>query len=269
MLTSAGIVLLYLSMYGAFGFYHLISQRAAGVFLLLLVAESALLALAYEAPAIALMAVLGGLLTPALMHSEHDQYASLFTYLGVLNAGVVWLLLRRNWPLVGTVSLLGTQLLFWLWFDENYHPEKLAWALGFQAVIYGLFLLQSLLANLLANRRAGWEGLARMLGNAGLWSAAAYVLLDDDYHAWLGALAVTMAALYAGLARCLIKSRVRDDRLLLASVAIAMGFLALAIPLQADAPGWRWAGRLKRACYGGPACGSAPCRYGLWRRHWP
>ena len=80
-------MLLYLSIYGAFGFYHLINQRAAGLFLLVLVAESALLALAYEAPAIALMAVLGGLLTPVLMHSEHDQYVSLFIYLAVINLG--------------------------------------------------------------------------------------------------------------------------------------------------------------------------------------
>ena len=103
MLTAGGVVLLYLSTYGAFGFYHLIGQRAAGLMLALIVAESGLLALRYEAPAIALMAVIGGLLTPLLMHADRDQYAALFSYLTVLDAGIVCLLLRRHWPAIGVV----------------------------------------------------------------------------------------------------------------------------------------------------------------------
>ncbi|HEX4150250.1 MAG TPA: DUF2339 domain-containing protein, partial [Pirellulales bacterium] len=187
---------------------------------------------------------------------------SLFTYLAVLNVGAVWLLLRRNWPLIGTVSLLGTQLLFWLWYGENYHPEKLSWALGFQVVIYGLYLLQSLLANLRSGRTASWEDLTRMLASAGLLSAAAYVLLDDDYRAWLGALAVAMAAVYAGLARLLLTARKRDDRLLLTAVAIAMGFLAFAFPLQADAP-WvalGWAAEASVLWWAGVRIRSMPLR---------
>ncbi len=232
MLTAGGVVLLYLSIFAAFGFYHLAGQREAGVFLFLLVAESALLALAYEAPAIALMALMGGLLTPVLMHSEHDQYKSLFLYLGLLNAGVIWLLLRRAWSLLGTVALLGTQLLFWGWYSENYHPEKLAWALGFQAFLFSLHWLHSLLVNAVRRRPAGWEDVARMLLNATFGFAAAYILLDDDYHAWLGSIAVALAGVYALSARWLLRG---NSRLLLTAVAIAAGLLALAIPLQANA----------------------------------
>jgi len=68
------------------------------------------------------------------------------------------------------------------------------------------------------------------------------VLLKPDYRDWLGTLAVGMAAVYALAARWLLSYR-RDDGLAqLTALAIAMGFLALAFPLQADAPwvalGW-------------------------------
>lgn len=242
MLTAAGIVLLYLSMFGAFGFYHLVAQREAGIFLFVLVIEAALLALAYEAPAIALMAVIGGLLTPVLMHSERDQYISLFTYLSVLNVGVVGLLLLRAWPATGTVALLGTHLIFWAWYGENYHPEKFAWALGFPAFVFVVYLLHNLLVNFWRSRKANWEDVVRLLLNAALWTAAAYVLLDDDYHVWMGSLAVGMAAVYALVARCVLANRDRDNRLVLAALAVAMSYLALAFPLQANAPwvslGW-------------------------------
>src|SRR5205085_5680293 len=106
MLTSAGVVLLYLATFASFGYYHLLPQDQAVLFLIGLILETAALAVLYEAPAIAVMAVVGGLLTPVLLHSERDQYVNLFTYLALLNAGVVGLALFRHWPVVGTLALL-------------------------------------------------------------------------------------------------------------------------------------------------------------------
>jgi len=112
MLFAGGVVLLYLATYGAFGYYHLIPQRSAAIFLMALVAESAALAALYEAPAIALMALIGGLLTPLLLHTDVDQYRSLFAYLLFLNAGLAGLAFFKRWRAIGNVALLGTQLLF-------------------------------------------------------------------------------------------------------------------------------------------------------------
>src|SRR5262249_17506880 len=81
MLTGAGVVLLYLAASSAFGFYHLLPQRAAAPYLVIVVLETMLLAALYDAPALALVAVLGGLLTPVLMPSETDRYTALFLYL--------------------------------------------------------------------------------------------------------------------------------------------------------------------------------------------
>src|SRR6185369_2994676 len=55
-LTAGGIVLLYLSTYAAFGYYHLVGQKTAFAFLAILIAEAGALALVYNAPAIAIMA---------------------------------------------------------------------------------------------------------------------------------------------------------------------------------------------------------------------
>jgi hypothetical protein len=74
-LTAGGIVLLYLSSYAAFGYYHLVGQKTAFIYLAILIAEAAALALVYNAPAIAIMALLGGFLNPILLHSGRDPHS--------------------------------------------------------------------------------------------------------------------------------------------------------------------------------------------------
>lgn len=235
MVSGAGIVVLYLVTYSAFGFYHLLPPYHAGYLLALMVVESMLLAAVYNSPAIGFVAVLGGLVTPLLLQTDHDSYQALFLYLAVLDIGVVLLMLLRRWPLVGTLALVGTHVVFWMWYGENYHPEKFGWALGFQLAVYAIFLIQVFIALLARCERESREDLGRLILHAVLWFAAFYVLTVDDYRMWLGSAAVAMATLYALLARVALAWRPASTRLLLTSLAVASGFVAWAMPIQAEA----------------------------------
>lgn len=235
MATAGGVAILYLATFGSFGYYHLIPRDQAAIFLILLVVESAALAVLYDAPAIALMAIIGGLLTPILLRSDHDQYRSLFTYLLILNAGVAGVALFRRWPALGTVALIGTQALFWGWYQVNYHPEKLGWAIGFQTALFVLFLSHSLRAHVVRRRTANLEDLVRLVLNGFLFAVAAYVLLDDAYHVWMGSLMIGLAIVYTALGGLVMRLRPDDQRQLLVVVAVGLAFLAMVFPLQADA----------------------------------
>ncbi|MGA2033370.1 MAG: DUF2339 domain-containing protein [Thermoguttaceae bacterium] len=235
MLTAGGIVLIYLSTFGAFGYYHLLPREQATVFLVVLIAESALLAVLYDAPAIAVMALVGALLAPVLLRSEHDQYRSLFLYLATVDAGALLLILYRAWPALGTLALLGTHALFWTWFDTHFHPEKRTAAACFQIGLFLLFLAYSSAAHLLRRRRAGVEDLLRLVLNAALFFAAMYTLFDVDYHVWMGTLAIGMAITYTLLGWVLVATRPTDLRHFLVAAAVAMGFVATVFPLEAGA----------------------------------
>ena len=235
MLTGAGTVVLYLATYSAFGFYRLLPQQAAGAFLLVIVVESMLLAVLYEASVLGLMAVLGGLITPLLMQSERDEYQALFIYLALLNTGVLVLLTFRNWMAIGTVAFLGTQGLYWLWHVQNYHPEKLAWAIGFQAAVCVMFVAQAMLVHVVRGRKAGVEDLVRLVLVAGFWFAAAYLLLRPEHDMWMGSLALAMAALYVALAWLVLARAPSSARLLLTLLALGIAHIAVALPIEADA----------------------------------
>jgi uncharacterized membrane protein len=235
MVTAAGLVLLYLATFASFGFYRLVPQFVAGAFLLVLVVQSALLAVRYDSPATALMTLVGGFLTPLLLVSEIDQYVALFTYLAFLNSGVMLLSVWRHWRVLGLAALAGTNLLYWIWYAGNYHPEKLVAALCFQGVVFALFLAHSLAGQWLGLRRLGWPELVLLVVNPFNYFGAVYVLLNRDYGEWLGTVAVLLATGYVVLCRLLMVPEWRDNRVVLASLAVALGFVALAFPIQADA----------------------------------
>jgi uncharacterized membrane protein len=237
MLSSAGIVLLYLTTFAAFGYYHLMPRDRAGLFLAVLVAESAALAVLYDAPAIAILALIGGLLSPVLLHSDQDQYRALFTYLAVLDAGVVGLALFRRWVILAPLALLGTQALYWGWHLSRYHPEKLAAALTFQVVLFALFIAHDVLAPALKRQRAHPVQLVLVVVNGFLFSLASYVLLDWDYHAWLPALAIGLAVVYVVLAGWVQERSPEDDWLQLVVVTVGLGLVAVAVALRGEA-GW-------------------------------
>ena len=229
-LTAGGIVLLYLSTYAAFGYYHLVEQKTAFVYLAVLIAEAAALSLIYNAPAIAIMALIGGLLTPVLLHSDRDQYRSFFTYLVVLDAGALALL--KHWRGLSSIAYYGTQLLFWIWYDENYHHQKRGAVLIFQLAIFLLFLLAHLARELLRRDSATLEDALLLLANPFVFFATAYHLLNPTHHDWMGAFAIVMALLYAGIAKILLSRSAEGRREILLLIAVALTFVTIAIPIQ-------------------------------------
>jgi uncharacterized membrane protein len=229
-LTAGGIVLLYLSTYAAFGYYHLIGQTTAFGFLAILMAEAAALSLVYNAPAIAIMALIGGLLTPVLLHSDRDQYRQFFTYLVILDAGALALL--KHWRGLSSIAYYGTQLLFWTWYDENYHHQKRGAVLIFQTAIFLLFLLAHLARELLRRDTGTLEDALLLLVNPFVFFATAYHLLNPTHHDWMGAFAIGMALLYAGVAKILLSRRVQSRREILLLIAVALTFVTIAIPIQ-------------------------------------
>lgn len=264
-LTGGGIAILYLSIYAAFGYYHLIDQRGAFVFLAVIVAEAFLLAAAYNAPSIAIMALVGGFLVPELLSTGRDQYATLFTYIVLLDLGMLGVVIGRSWRWIGSLAYAGTQLLFWGWYSEHYHPEKRLAALLFQTAIFLLFMLADLAPNL-RRRAAGWEEWVRLAVNPFVFYATCYALLNDDRHDWMAALALLLAVVYAALARAELALRPSDRRILLVTLGTALTFVTLAIPVQLES-NWitiAWGVEAVAMLWAGLETGARPLRAFSW-----
>ncbi len=246
-LTAGGVVLLYLSTYASFGYYHLATQKAAFAYITILIAEAAGLALLYDAPAIAVMALIGGFLNPILLRSDRDQYRSLFGYIFALDVGTLALL--KQWPGLSSLAFFGTHVLFWLWYGDNYHPRKLAAVLILQAAVFLSFLLAHLARRFLKRQEIGFDDLSAftsnplkfvstfedftlLLINPYAFFATSYFLLNGNHHDWMGVFAIGMALLYAGAAKLLLDRRATTRAEMLLLIGVALTFVTLAIPIQ-------------------------------------
>ncbi len=230
-LTSGGVVLLYLSTYAAFGYYHLVPQKPAFAFLTILIAEAAILSLIYGAPAIAIMALIGGFLTPLLLHSDRDQYLSLFGYVLVLDLGALAVL--KHWRGLRTIAFVGSHLLFWIWYDQHYTEQRLFIVILFQSAVFLVFLTENLAARLFRRHDAiSIESIWLLVVNPFVFFITSYQLLNPFYHDWMGAFAIVMAIVYSGAAKLLIdRSNVKQVELL-SLIGIALTFTTLTIPIQ-------------------------------------
>ena len=246
-LTGGGIVLLYLSAYASFAFYQLAPQRAAFVYMTILIAEAAGLALLYRAPAIAVMALLGGFLTPVLLHSDRDQYQTLFAYIFALD--VATLAFLKRWWGMSSLAFAGTHLLFWVWYLDSYEPHKLGAVMTFQTAVFLAFLLAHVGQRLLTKQPIKFDDFADLAGdplkfftslerfsllvlNPFVFFATAYSLLDPNYHAWMGTLAVGMALIYAGAAKLLLDRKATTRTEFVLMIGVSLAFITLAIPIQ-------------------------------------
>ena len=248
-LTAGGIVLLYLSAYASFAFYQLAPQRAAFVYMTILIVEAAGLALLYRAPAIAVMALLGGFLTPVLLHSDRDQHQTLFGYIFALD--VATLVFLKRWWGMSSLAFAGTHLLFWVWCLDSYEPHKLGAVMTFQTAVFLAFLLAHVGQRLLTKQPVKFEDFADLTDdplkfftslerfsllvlNPFVFFATAYSLLDPAYHAWMGTFAVGMALIYAGAAKLLLDRKATTRTEFVLMIGVSLAFITLAIPIQLE-----------------------------------
>ncbi len=114
-LTGAGIAVLYLSVYAAFGFYHLILQWFAFLLLFLISGMALALSIRYGAQAITALGLFGGYLTPLLLSTADDHPWFLFGYLLLLNTLGIGLARKRNWRGLEIITFVATALIYGDW----------------------------------------------------------------------------------------------------------------------------------------------------------
>ncbi len=139
-ITGTGVGILFLSIYAAFGFYHLIAQGLAFVCMLAITAMAVALALRYGSQAIAALGLFGGYITPILLSSGEDRPWFLFSYVLLLSAGAVVLAKRRDWRGIEILSFAGTAILYGGWLADKFQKphDRLVATLAL-AAFYGLY----------------------------------------------------------------------------------------------------------------------------------
>ena len=235
-LAGGGLAILYLSLYAANTIYGLLATGTTFALMSAVTVAGIAVAVASDRQATAVLAVLGGLLTPVLVSSEHPDERVLFCYLLVLGALVLGIARRRSWIALNRLSWTGSMiLLFSALMAQPAAPRPVA-RLVLLTAMAGLFAAVPLVQAWLDRHPVATPDLWIVVGNAAAYFCAIYVTLERWQPRLEGGWALLLGVAYVAIARA-HKQRVPGDN---ATVDVHLGnaivFVAIAFPLAFDGP---------------------------------
>lgn len=222
-LCATGVVALYGVTYAAHGYYHFAAFTPMVSFGIMsaITIGAFLLAVRMEAQVVAILGMLGGFLTPILCSTGQDNPFGLFSYIALLDIGVLAVAMRMGWMHLAPLAAAGTAFMQMGWILAFYAKGDYAFGnrlwipvsvfLGFAA----LFTAVSWWQSQPRDRRNGdtsanlyIPGAALMLCASAMLAAMAFAAfpMNPDRPAILFSYALAVHALVMVLAW-------RDDRL--------------------------------------------------------
>lgn len=233
-LAGGGISIFYITTTLAFREYALFSQSVAFVMLIIITLFSVLLSLLYNRQELALFSLIGGFLAPFMVSTGSGNYIVLFSYILILNSGMLLVSMRRNWKLIGVFSYVLSLLFFWMWLGISYKSTDIVGA----ALFAGLFFAQFYSLALIKYRREGntltkFQLFLILSNNLSMLLALIYVL-DGEYSYLIGLATLILALVNVLVMIALFKIKEIGKDLKYTLVAVVISLVSLAIPIQLE-----------------------------------
>lgn len=129
-LDAAAIAILFSTFFAAHALWDLIPAAATFGLLALVTALAVVLSIRRESLFIAVLGLLGGFATPALLSTGENRPIPLFAYILLLNVGLAWVAYRQTWPILTALTLALTTIYQWGWVFKFLSQSELPLALG-------------------------------------------------------------------------------------------------------------------------------------------
>lgn len=180
-LVSGGFAIMYFVTYFAYSSYALLSQLTAFGLMTMFTVFTVAAALAYNRQVIAHIGLVGAYAVPFLLSTDSGNYLALFSYMTVVNVGILAISLKRYWRPIFYTSSAFTWAIFYAWFVAKYSAaEHFTLALIFLAVFFAIFFATKLAqARLFESGAKKREDLASALATAFIFYSFCFAIGDD------------------------------------------------------------------------------------------
>lgn len=238
LLQGCGVGVLYLTVYAAARFYHLLPYGFSFAVMFCLVILSGILAVLQDASALAVSGIIGGFLAPVLMSTGSGSHVALFSYYALLNLGIVGIARHRAWRELNLVGLVFTFGIASLWGGRYYQPLYFSTTEPFLILFFLFYVAISVLYALgqPMNLKGYVDG--TLVFGVPLVAFGLQYGLVRDFEYGLAISALGLGLFYILLATLLWRRRIEGLRMVTESfLAFGVVFGSLAIPLALDG---RW-----------------------------
>lgn len=259
-LLSGGMAIMYFITFFAYSFYGLIDQAAAFVLMAIFTVFTVASAVLYDRQIIAHLGLVGAYFVPFLVSSGSGNYAVLFSYIAIINVGILALSVKKYWKPLFYTSYIATWIIFGAWYGDKYDVNQhFALAFFFLVFYFVTFYITFIVYKVFSKENVAVENVGLVLANSFIFYGFGYSLLKSHagYEHLLGSFTVANSAIHFAFAFALDRLKlVNKDLVYLASILV-LTFITIAAPVQfessfvtliwsAEAAFLFWIGRTKQ-----------------------
>ena len=233
-IVAGAIAIFYFTIGIAFHDYHLFNQTVAFSIMVIITAFSAIISLSYDRIELAVLSLIGGFAVPFMVSTGEGNYVVLFSYIIILNIGILAIAYYKKWNLVNVLAYIFTILLYggWLFTDlESGKPHYIG-ALIFGFAFYFIFILMNIINNIRTKGIFSKTQLTILASNTFLFYAGGMAILSDYHPEFRGLFTTIIALLNLTYAWFLYKKFGLDKKAVYLLIGLTLTFITLAIPIQ-------------------------------------
>ncbi len=258
-LVSGALAIMYLITFAAYSFYGLFPQLMAFGLMLLFTVFGVVAALNYNKQVIAHIGLVGAYAVPFLLSSGSGDVATLFTYMVIINVGIMVISLKKYWKSLFYSAFGLTWLIYISWNAFSYESEiHFNLALIFAGLFFIIFYISFLAYKLAKSEKFQKTDVVLVLLNSFIFYAIGYGLLNhhETGKHLLGLFTLANAIVHFAVATLIYRKKLADRNLFYLISGMVLVFITIAIPVQLDG-NWvtllwtlqaallSWAGRTK------------------------
>ncbi|MBI9069575.1 MAG: DUF2339 domain-containing protein [Salinivirgaceae bacterium] len=238
-LVGGGLALLYFTItlaYHTKGYPFYEQQTITFLILTLITIFGVVLSIGYNRVEIAILAILGGFGAPLMVSNGSGNYIILFSYLMLLNIGMLVLSYYKKWRLVNIVSFACTMLLFASWLINELIAKNHAafsGAIFFATGFYIIFFLMNIIYNLKHKISFKVGDISLILANTFIYFTFVMIMLSYISNGeYKGLFAILLGIFNFAFAFYIHTRKKEDTNLLFLLIGLVLTFVTLSIPLQ-------------------------------------
>jgi len=107
-LIGGGLAVFYFTISLAYHQFHLFSQTVSFIIMIVITAFAVILSMLYDRQELAIIALVGGFITPFMVSNGSGNYKALFVYLLILNTGLLVIAFKKAWRLLNLPAFIFT-----------------------------------------------------------------------------------------------------------------------------------------------------------------
>ncbi len=234
-LVGGGLAVFYFTIAFAYHQYHLIEQTPAFIIMIVITVFAVVLSVLYDRIELGIIATIGGFITPFLVSNGEGNYVALFTYLAILNAGLIVLAYYKHWRALNFLAFFFTQVIYIGWIvdkigDANF-PYKNTFIFG--AVFYLMFVVMNVIHHVIKNSKLKAFDFTILLSvNLFFYASGLYLLQEWNGGLYKGLFTASLGVINLILAYLFFKKSKADKNFIYLLIAITLTFVSLTAPIQ-------------------------------------